>query len=75
MNTTCAIDDSSCESALVLLTILARLWTVRVAVVTSPGYNSFVLDLDVAAVNFDVRFLMIVESILSRPSRVLVLKT
>ena len=44
------------------------------AVVTSPGYNSFVLDFEVAAVNLDVKLLIIVESILSRPSRVFVFK-
>lgn len=74
MHTTCAIEDSSLELALVLLTILARVWTVLVAVVTSPGYNSFVLDFEVAAVNLDVKLLIIVESILSRPSRVFVFK-
>lgn len=75
MHITCAIDDSSLESAVVLLTILAKVRIVLVAVVTSPGYNSFVLDFDVADVSLDVKFLIIVESMLSRPSMVLLLKT
>lgn len=59
---------------MVLLTILAKVRIVLVAVVTSPGYNSFVLDFDVADVSLDVKFLIIVESMLSRPSMVLLLK-